>query len=160
MGKSVKGKSTAPKVAKDNVVVTTTRKEFYADKDILQINSKVFNAKNSDKLFLTKKGVFLVNRLLSNDITKGYRYSLESLTNDYRKAIKDTKESKAKKSGYTFRKSFLSSEVIDITTLKSAIQYIYFENKRLFEYYRNDKGNYFVVEVEYTANLSYKGIRK
>jgi len=169
MSKSVKGKSTAPKVtsnttapkvAKGNVVVTTTRKEFYADKDILQINSKVFNAKNSDKLFLTKKGVFLVNRLLSNDITKGYRYSLESLTNDYRKAIKDTKESNAKKSGYTFRKSFLSSEVIDITTLKSAIQFIYFENKRLFEYYRNDKGNYFVVEVEYTANLSYKGIRK
>ena len=153
-------KNTSNKVTKGNPLVTSTRKEFYDNKDVMQMNSKVFNAKDSDKPFLTKKGVFLVNRLLSNDITKGYRYSLESLTNDYRKAIKDDKESKAKKQGYTFRKSFLSSEVIDIACLKSAIQFIYHENKRLFEYYRNDKGNYFVHEVEFTSNLSYKGIRK
>lgn len=151
---------TTNKVTKGNPIVTSTRKEFYDNKDVMQMNSKVYNAKDSTTPFLTKKGIFLVNRLLSNDITKGYRYSLESLTNDYRKAIKDDKESKAKKQGYTFRKSFLSSEVIDITCLKSAIQYIYHENKRLFEYYRNDKGNYFIHEVEFTSNLSYKGIRK
>ena len=159
-GKGNPSNPTTNKVTKGNPLVTSTRKEFYDNKDVMQMNSKVLNAKGSNQLFLTKKGIFLVNRLLSNDIGKGYRYSLESLTNDYRKEIKETKESKAKKQGYTFRKSFLSSEVIDIACLKSAIQFIYHENKRLFEYYRNDKGNYFVHEVDYTENLSYKGIRK
>ena len=161
MSKSNKGNVTALKVTNTKKAnVASKRREFYSDKDTMQMNSKVYNAKGSNQLFLTKKGKWLVTRLLSNDITKGYRYTLESLSNDYRKTIKDEKESNAKKQGYTFRKSFLSGEIIDVSTLKSAIQSLYHEHKRLFRYDRNDKGNYLIYEVEFVENLSYKGIRK
>ena len=161
MSKSVKNstekKTTVEKKEvskKVDTVKLNARKEFYSDNDTMEMNSTVKMAKNSNLPFLNKKQIWLVNRLLSNDITKGYIYTLDSLSNDYRKTIKDNKEKNAKKSNYVFRKHFKSNEVISIPDVKASIQYIYHSNNRLFEYKRNEKGNYYVKETEFIYNLS------
>lgn len=149
-------------LGKEKIMMTTqakeklnTRKDFYKNRDTLQMNSSILKAKDSDLPFLNKKALFVYNRLSSNDINKEFSYSLESLTNDYRKEVEKIATSKSKKPNeYKFRKSFKSSEVVDIATIKSVIQYFYIVNERLFEYYRNSKGNYLIREIGYTSNLA------
>lgn len=132
-----------------------TRKAYYNDSDILQINSTVKMAKDSTLPYLTKKTLFVVSYLLKNDTSKNFTYTLDSITNLYRVEVANVAKSKSKKPNeYNFRKSFKSNEVVTVNDLKSAIQYIYFNNKRLFEFYRNDKGNYLVREVSYVPCLS------
>lgn len=155
--KSVKTKTTTSKVDTSKL---KARKDYYSSSDVMQFNSTVNSAKDSTTPYLNNKQIWLYNRLAKNVLSEKYNYTLESLSNDYRKEIKDTKEGKAKKEGYTFRKSFKSNEVFSIGDLKSVIQYFYHVNSRLFEYYRNDKGNYFIHEVEFKSNLSTLKIRK
>lgn len=132
-----------------------TRKEFYTSNDVLQINSSIVKAKNSDLPSLSKKTNFVCHKLLQNDISKNYSYTLDSLSNEYRKEIEKNAKDKAKnKDKFIFRKSFKSSEIITIGDIKQAIQYIYIVNNRQFIYYRNDKGNYLVKEVEFIDNLA------
>lgn len=132
-----------------------TRKEFYTGNDVLQINSSIVKAKNSDLPSLSKKTNFVCHKLLQNDISKNYSYTLDSLSNEYRKEIEKNAKDKAKnKDKFIFRKSFKSSEIITIGDIKQAIQYIYIVNNRQFIYYRNDKGNYLVKEVEFIDNLA------
>ena len=141
---------------KTNKIDTTklnARKSYYDDKDIMQINSTIYNAKGSNKPFLSNKQTWLYSYLMNNDIKKNYTYTLTSLSNDYRKNVKDTKEKEAKKQNYKFRKSFKSSELISINDLKAVIQYMYIVNGRLFEYYRNENNNYLLHEVECISNL-------
>ncbi len=159
--KSVKTKTTtskvSPKVSKRTVAQTNrinARKDYYSNSDVLQMNSTVNHAKNSALPNLSKKCIWLYNRLAKNDIKSNFNYTLTSLSNDYRKEIATTKESNAKKQGYKFRKSFTSSEVFSVTDIKSVCQYFYHANSRLFEFYRNDKGNYLLHEVEFKSNLS------
>lgn len=142
------------KMTKEQKNKMEVRKGYYSN-DVLQINSKVVKAKNSNLPFLNNKGLFLYNRLLQNDISKNFTYTLDSLTNDYRKEVEKKAVDNAKnKDKYNFRKSFKTSEVIDISTVKSVIQYIYVANNRLFEYYRNSKGNYLLREVDFISNLT------
>ena len=132
-----------------------TRKEFYSNNDVLQINSSIVKAKNSDLPSLSKKADFICHILLKNDIAKNYSYTLDSLSNDYRKEVERLSKDKAKnKDKFKFRKSFKSSEVISIGDIKQAIQYIYIVDNRQFVYYRNDKGNYLIKEVEFVDNLA------
>ena len=161
--KSVKTRTTTSKVSSKKTVSKRTveqtnrinaRKDYYSSSDVLQMNSTVNHAKNSALPNLSKKCVWLYNRLAKNDIKSNYNYTLTSLSNDYRKEIATTKESNAKKQGYKFRKSFTSSEVFSVTDIKSVCQYFYHVNNRLFEFYRNDKGNYLLHEVEFKSNLS------
>lgn len=133
----------------------TTRKEFYSSNDYLQMNSSVNKAKDSNLPSLSKKADFICHILLKNDIAKNYSYTLDSLSNDYRKEVERLSKDKAKnKDKFVFRKSFKSNEVVSIGDIKQAIQYIYFVNKRQFIYYRNDKGNYLVKEIEFVDNLA------
>ena len=131
-----------------------TRKELYNSNDIMQLNSSVKKAKNSELPFLNKKQLWLYTYLAKNDIEKKYNYTITSLSNDYRKEIKDTKEKNSKVSNYTFRKSFKSNEVFSIGDIKSVMQYFYIANRRLWEFYRNDKNNYLLHEVEFIENLT------
>lgn len=164
--KSVKTVKTTSKVSpkkttsKVDTLKLKTRKDYYSNSDVMQFNSTVNSAKDSTTPYLNNKQIWLYNRLAKNVLSEKYNYTLESLSNDFRKEIKDTKESKAKKEGYTFRKSFKSNEVFSVGDLKSVIQYFYHVNSRLFEYYRNDKGNYFIHEIEFKSNLSTLKIRK
>lgn len=132
-----------------------TRKEYYTSNDVMQFNSSVKKAKNSELPFLNKKQLWCYNYLLNNDINKNYRYSIEQLSNEYRKLIKDTCEKTAKKSDYKFRKSFKSGELITSNDVKSVCQYIYIVNHRYFEYYRNEKNNYFLIEKQFKENLTH-----
>lgn len=161
--KSVKTKKTTSKKVSSNPVLKRTeeqtkrinaRKAYYANSDVLQMNSTVNHAKNSTLPNLSKKCIWLYNRLAKNEIEKNFNYTLTSLSNDYRKEIATIKESNAKKQDYKFRASFTSSEVFSVTDIKSVCQYFYHANKRLFEFYRNDKGNYLLHEVEFKSNLS------
>lgn len=132
-----------------------TRKEFYTSNDYLQMNSGIVKAKNSNLPSLSKKADFICHILLKNDIAKNYSYTLDSLSNEYRKEVERLSKDKAKnKDKFKFRKSFKSSEVISISDIKQAIQYIYIVNSRQFIYYRNDKGNYLVKEIEFIDNLA------
>lgn len=132
-----------------------TRKEFYTNNDVLQINSSIVKAKNSDLPSLSKKANFVCHKLLQNDISKNYSYTLDSLSNEYRKETEKNVKDKAKnKDKFVFRKSFKSSEVVSIGDIKQAIQYIYIVNNRQFIYYRNDKGNYLIKEIEFVDNLA------
>ena len=132
-----------------------TRKELYNNNDIMQLNSSIKKAKNSELPFLNKKQLWLYTYLAKNDIGKKYNYTITSLSNDYRKEIKDTKEKNSKVSNYTFRKSFKSNEVFSIGDIKSVMQYFYIANRRLWEFYRNDKNNYLLHEVEFVENLTH-----
>ena len=133
----------------------TTRKEFYSSNDVLQMNSSITKAKNSDLPLLSKKADFICHILLKNDMAKNYSYTLDSLSNEYRKEVERLSKDKAKnKDKFVFRKSFKSNEVVNIGDIKQAIQYIYFVNKRQFIYYRNDKGNYLVKEIDFVDNLA------
>lgn len=132
-----------------------TRKELYNSNDIMQLNSSVKKAKNSELPFLNKKQLWLYTYLAKNDIEKKYNYTITSLSNDYRKEIKDTKEKNSKVSNYTFRKSFKSNEVFSIGDIKSIMQYFYIANRRLWEFYRNEKNNYLLHEVEFVENLTH-----
>ena len=140
-------------LTKEQKEILSTRKEYYNDNDILQMNSSVKNAKNSSLPFLSKKASVLMHMLLANDIKKDFRFSLDSLSNEYRNSIKTEKESNAKVKNYQFRKSFKTSEIFDVATLKQTIQYIYIVNKRLFEYERNEKGHYLIHEIPYREKL-------
>ena len=132
-----------------------TRKEFYSSNDYLQMNSSINKAKNSDLPLLSKKSDFICHALLKNDMTKNYSYTLDSLSNEYRKEVERLSKDKAKnKDKFKFRKSFKSNEVVSIGDIKQAIQYIYIVNNRQFVYYRNDKGNYLIKEVEFIDNLA------
>lgn len=137
-----------------------SRKDYYNERDVMQINSKVNKAKDSNVPFLNKKATFIYLYLSKNDIKKNYTYTLDSLTNLYRKEVENIATSKAKKQDYKFRKSFKSCEVVDIATIKSVIQYMYLVDNRQFEYYKNNKDNYLLHEVEYTSNLSTLADRK
>lgn len=132
-----------------------TRKELYNNNDIMQLNSSIKKAKNSELPFLNKKQLWLYTYLAKNDIEKKYNYTITSLSNDYRKEIKNTKEKNSKVSNYTFRKSFKSNEVFSIGDIKSIMQYFYIANRRLWEFYRNDKNNYLLHEVEFVENLTH-----
>ena len=165
--KSVKTKKTTSKVLSVNSTsskVDTTklkaRKDYYASSDVMQMNSTVYNGKNSNVPYLNKKQTWLYTRLASNDIEKNWNYTLDSLSNDYRKTIKDSKESTAKAKNYKFRQSFKSNEIFSIGDLKAVIHYFYHVNSRLFEFYRNDKKNYLIHEVEFKSNLSTAKNRK
>lgn len=153
--KSVKKLGVSKPLTETQKLQLKTRKEFYADNDVLQFNSSVRKAKNSDLPFLNKKQLWCYNYLLKNDIKKNYRYSIEQLSNEYRKLIKDNSEKIAKKSDYKFRKSFKSGELITSNDLKSVCQYIYIVNHRYFEYYRNENKNYFLIEKQYKENLTH-----
>lgn len=131
-------------------IVVATKKDYYSNRDCMQLENK----KVKGLLELRgKKQIFIYEFLLQNS-SLDYNFSLDSLTNEYRKVVKRIAEGSAKKEGYTFRKSFKSKEVINLQDLKATIFYIYHINKRLFEYYRNAKGNYILHEVEYKENLS------
>ena len=156
-GKTMEKKATAKKTVKASVkkidAKRTARMSYYDD-DILVMNSTVKNGKNTNVPFLNKKQIWLKNRLLANVMEKNYVYTLESLSNDYRKELKANAEKTAKKQNYTFRKNFKTSDIFSPSDLKSVIQSIYIVERRLFEYRRNDKGNYYVIERSYVANLA------
>lgn len=162
MGKSTTKKTTVAKTVKNTTskmsevdkMRLNARKALYNDNDILQMNSSIVKAKNSDLPFLSKKQMWLYTYLSKNDIEKKYNYTITSLSNDYRKEVKENKEKTSKKENYTFRKSFKTSEVFSIGDIKSVMQYFYITNSRLWEFYRNDKGNYFLHEVEFIANIA------
>lgn len=142
-------------LSKEEKQKRTTRKEFYSSNDYLQMNSSIVKAKNSNLPSLSKKADFICHILLKNDIAKNYSYTLDSLSNEYRKEVERLSKDKAKnKDKFQFRKSFKSNEIISIGDIKQAIQYLYFVNTRQFVYYRNDKGNYLVKEVEFVDNLA------
>lgn len=147
-------KKNTKKMSPSDLEKLKTRKELYNSSDILQFNSSVIKAKDSDLPYLSNKQLWLYNYLSKNDIEKKYNYTITSLSNDYRKVIKDDKEKTSKKDGYKFRKSFKTSEVFSIGDIKSVMQYFYVANNRMWEYYRNDKGNYFLHEVEFIANIT------
>lgn len=132
--------------------VIATKKEYYSNKDVMQLENK--KIKNDVYELRGKRQVFLYHFLSKNDISKNWIYTLDSLTNEYRKVLKKEKEEQAKKEGYKFRVSFKSNEVISIQDVKQVILYLYHQNKRLFEYYKNDKNNYILHEVEFKDNLS------
>lgn len=142
-------------LSKEEKQKRANRKEFYTSNDYLQMNSSVVKAKGSDLPSLSKKANFICHILLKNDIAKNYSYTLDSLSNEYRKEVEKTSKDKSKnKDKFVFRKSFKSSEVMGISDIKQAIQYIYIANSRQFVYYRNDKGNYLIKEVEFVENLA------
>ena len=151
---SSKEKTMKQTTKKIDTTKLASRKDYYSINDVMQINSTVHCAKGSNLPYLNNKQVWLYTRLAKNDIEQNYTYSLESLSNEYRNEIKSNKEKNAKVKNYTFRKSFKSNEVFSIGDLKSVIQYLYFANARLFEYYRNDKMHYLIKEVEYKKSLS------
>lgn len=153
--KSVKKSGVSKPLTETQKIQLKTRREFYTDNDVLQFNSSVRKAKNSDLPFLNKKQLWCYNYLAKNDIKKNFNYTITSLSNDYRKVIKDTKENTSKVSGYKFRKSFKSNEVFSIGDIKSVMQYFYVANSRLWEFYRNDKNNYLLREVEFVSNLTH-----
>lgn len=131
------------------------RKEFYNSNDVLMMNSTVYKSKNSDLPFLNKKQSWLYTYLANNDIEKNYIYTLDGLSNEYRKHFENEKKSKAKnKDKFQFRKSFNASEKIQDSDFKAVKQYFYHANKRNFEMYRNDKGNYIIIEKSFIENLS------
>lgn len=142
------------KMTEEKKTIMNTRKNEYANKDILRINSSVKKAKNSDLPFISKKNVFLLNYLLGTKKDDNYNYTLDSISNVYRKEIEDKAIAKAKKENYKFRKSFNASEVFNVNDIKSVIQYIYVTTDRQFEYYRNKKGNYLIHEVDRVENLT------
>lgn len=160
---NTKGENKTMENKKTNKIDTTklkTRNDYYTSNDVLQINSTIYNAKNSSVPFLNKKQEWLYTRLSKNELSKGFTYTLESLSNEYRKEIKETKEKNAKKQNYQFRKSFKSNEVFSIGDLKGVMQYFYIVNERLFEYYRNDKNNYILHEVQFMGNIATSKDRK
>jgi hypothetical protein len=142
-------------LSKEEKQKRATRKEFYTSNDYLQMNSNIVKAKDSNLPSLSKKADFICHVLLKNDMTKNYSYTLDSLSNEYRKEVERLSKDKAKnKDKFVFRKSFKSNEVVNIGDIKQAIQYIYLVNKRQFVYYRNDKGNYLIKEVAFIDNLA------
>ena len=145
-------KKTAKKAVKTDAK-RVARMSYYND-DILVMNSTIKNGKNTNVPFLNKKQVWLKNRLLQNELVKGYIYTLESLSNDYRKEQKVNAEKSAKKADYKFRKNFRTSDIFSPTDLKSVIQNVYVTCERLFEYRRNDKGNYYIIERDFVENLA------
>ena len=153
--KSVKKSGVSKPLTETQKTQLKTRKEYYTSNDVLQFNSSVKCAKNSNVPFLNKKQKWCVSYLLKNDIKNNYRYSTEQLSNEYRKLIKDTCEKIAKKSDYKFRKSFKSGELITSNDLKTVCQYIYIVYKRYFEYYRSNNKNYFLIEKQYKENLTH-----
>ena len=142
------------KMTEKKKTIMNTRKNEYANKDILRINSSVKKAKNSNLPFISKKNVFLLNYLLGTRKEDNYNYTLESISNVYRKEIEDKAVAKAKKENYKFRKSFNACELFSVNDIKSVIQYIYVTTDRQFEYYRNKKGNYLIHEVDRVENLT------
>lgn len=155
--KTVKG--TAKKAVKENDSKLAIRKNYYAGNDVLQFNSTVKNAKNSNVPYLNNKQIWLKNRLLSNELEKNYTYTLDSLSNDYRKVITEKAKQGKKTASYQFRKSFKSGEVISIGDIKAVCQFMYIVNKRHFEFYRNDKNNYVLHEIAYVEKLTELKIR-
>lgn len=128
------------------------RKNYHSN-NVLEFKSSVTKAKGSDLPFLNKKQLWLYTRLLENDIKKNYIYTLDSLSNEYRKHLANEKISNAKKSDYKYKKSFSTSEKIQDSDFQAARNYIYFVNKRMFEMYQNEKDNYIIHEVEFIDNL-------
>lgn len=142
------------KMTDERKAIMNTRKAEYANKDILRLNSSVKKAKNSDLPFISKKNVFLLNFLLGTRKEDNYNYTLDSISNLYRKEIENKAVAQAKKENYKFRKSFNACELFSVNDVKSVIQYIYVTTDRQFEYYRNKKGNYLIHEVDRVENLT------
>ena len=142
------------KMTEEKKTIMNTRKAEYTDKDILRMNSSVKKAKNSNLPYLAKKNVFLLNYLLKTRKEENYNYTLDSISNAYRKEIENKAVAKAKKENYKFRKSFNACELFNVNDVKSVIQYIYLTTDRQFEYYRNKKGNYLIHEVDKIENLT------
>ena len=142
------------KMTDEKKTIMNTRKAEYTNKDILRMNSYIKKAKNSNLPFLSKKNVFLLNYLLGRKKEDNYNYTLDSISNLYRKEIEDKAVAKAKKENYKFRKSFNACELFNINDIKNVIQYIYVTTDRQFEYYRNKKGNYLIHEVDKVENLA------
>ena len=142
------------KMTDEKKAIMNARKAEYTEKDILRINSSIKKAKNSELPYLSKKNVFLLNYLLNTKKEDNYNYTLDSISNVYRKEIEDKAVAKAKKENYKFRKSFNACEIFNVNDIKSVIQYIYVTTDRQFEYYRNKKGNYLIHEVDRVDNLA------
>ena len=141
-------------VSKIDTTKLNARKEYYSSNDVMQFNSTINRAKGSDLPFLNNKQKWLYTRLAKNDIKSNYTYTLDSLSNEYRNEVKSNKEKNAKVKNYQFRKSFKSSEIFSVSDLKSVMQYFYIANNRLFEYYRNEKNNYILREVQFLNSLA------
>ena len=142
------------KMTEEKKTIMNARKAEYSEKDILRINASIKKAKNSDLPYLSKKNVFLLNYLLGTRKEDKFNYTLDSISNLYRKEIENKAVAKAKKENYKFRKSFNACELFNVNDIKSVIQYIYVTTDRQFEYYRNKKGNYLIHEVDRVENLT------
>lgn len=95
---------------------------------------------HKDKGFvLSNKQKFIVKTLRQIDLRK-YTQSLETLTNIY---FKDMRK----------KGTFKSSDIINASDLKKAITYIYYNDDRLIEMYKNDKGNFLIHERDFEENL-------
>ena len=88
---------------------------------------------------MSKKQWFIVKTLRQIDLRK-YTQSLETLTNLY---FKDMRK----------KGTFKSGDIINASDLKKAITYIYYNDDRLIEMYKNDKGNFLIHERDYEENL-------
>ena len=143
---------TTKKTTRTNDVKRMARADYY-DNDVMVMNSTVKNGKNTNVPFLNKKQAWLKNYLLQNEIEKNYSYTCDGLSNEYRKTLKETAEKSAKKENYKFRKNFKSGEVVNPTDCKAVMQFIYITEKRLFEFTRSQKGNYYLHEIEYRSDL-------
>lgn len=141
-------------MTEERKAIMNARKAEYTDKDILRMNSSVKKAKNSELPYISTKNVFLLNYLLGTRKEDSFSYTLDSISNLYRKEIEDKAVAKAKKENYKFRKSFNACELFNVNDIKSVIQYIYVTTDRQFEYYRNKKGNYLIHEVDRVDNLA------
>lgn len=147
-------KTEGAEVSAEQKARTDARKAFYSDKDVMQMASTVRTAKGENRPFMSKKARFVLSKLLEGK--KGYIYTLDSLSNDYRKSVaqKAMADYKGKdKDKYRFRRSFKSAEIISVSDLKQAVQTIYLMNKRLFVYERNEKASYVIREADYVESL-------
>lgn len=95
---------------------------------------------NSDKgFFLTKKQLFIVKLL--NQMPNTCTQNIDSLTSAWFK--------EQRKNG-----NFSSGDVVNGSDIKKAIQFIYINYEKLFELYRNDKGNFIIKQVPFIDNLT------
>lgn len=95
---------------------------------------------NSDKGFsLSKKQMFIVKIL--NQMPNTCTQNIDSLTSAWLK--------EQRKNGI-----FSSGDVVNGSDIKKAIQFIYINYSKLFELYRNEKGNFIIKQVPFIDNLT------
>lgn len=95
---------------------------------------------NSDKGFsLSKKQLFIAKIL--NQMPNTCTQNIDSLTSAWLK--------EQRKNGI-----FSSGDVVNGSDIKKAIQFIYINYSKLFEFYRNEKGNFIIKQVPFIDNLT------